>query len=190
MQVFIFDNSTNTLQIDDYNILLIKEFAKLWEPERNKCKEDLKGEKRLRAYKEFTYIYLVLDFKSPYFKSPIKTRQEAALADSGLTEKDLQDPDFAAAYEKYDELQNADPILSSIKVAYRTLYKYQVYLDNIDFSEVDIDGKPIHKGKDVLASLGEISKMRTQLQALELQHKTDQAAESKLRGDVELGLYD
>ena len=29
MQIFIFDNATNTLQIDDYTILLVKEFAKL-----------------------------------------------------------------------------------------------------------------------------------------------------------------
>lgn len=29
MQIFVFDNSTNALQIDDYNILLIKEFADL-----------------------------------------------------------------------------------------------------------------------------------------------------------------
>lgn len=190
MQVFIFDNATNTLQIDDYNILLIKEFADLWDQERNKCKEDKTGVKRLRAYKEFTYIYLVLDFKSPYFKSPIKDRQEAALVDSGLNKSDLEDEVFAAAYRKYEELQDADPILTSIKVAYRTLYKFQVYLDNIDFSEVDIEGKPIHKAKDVLSSIGEISKMRTQLQELELQHKTDLAAQSKLRGDVELGLFD
>ena len=117
MQIFIFDNATNTLQIDDYTILLVKEFAKLWEPERNKCKEDKKGEKRLLAFKEFTYIYLVLDFKSPYFKSPIKDRQEAALIDSGLTEKNLQDPEIAnwkskfegSIMEKYDWSQEEDP---------------------------------------------------------------------------------
>lgn len=190
MQLFIFDNNTNTLRIDDYSILLIKEFANLWEPNRNKCKEDKTGEKRLLAYKEFTYIYLVLDFKSPYFKSPIKDRQDAALIDSGLTEDNLKDETFIEAFNKYEELQNADPILTSIKVAYRTLYKYQVYLDNIDFTEVDVDGKPIHKAKDILASIGEISKMRTQLQELEQMHKTDLAAQSKLRGDVELGVFD
>lgn len=190
MQIFVFDNATNTLRIDDYSILLIKEFAKLWEPDRNKCKEDKKGDKRLRAYKEFTYIYLVLDFKSPYFKSPIKDRQEAALLDSGLTESDLKDEDFVAAYKKYEELQDADPILTSIKVAYRTLYKFQVYLDNIDFTEVDVDGKPIHKAKDILDSIKQISVMRTTLQELEQQHKTDLAAQSKVRGDIELGLYD
>ncbi len=190
MQIFIFDNVTNTLQIDDYSILLIKEFANLWNPERNKCKEDKTGNKRLKAYKEFTYIYLVLDFKSPYFKSPIKDRQEAALIDSGLKEKDLEDPEFIAAYKKYEELQDADPILTSIKVAYRTLYKYQIYLDNIDFTETDVDGKPIHKCADVLKSISEISKMRTTLQELEQTHKTNLAAQSKVRGDVELGAFD
>lgn len=190
MQIFIFDNVTNTLQIDDYSILLIKEFADLWNPERNKCKEDKTGTKRLRAYKEFTYIYLVLDFKSPYFKSPIKDRQEAALIDSGLKETDLQDPEFAAAFKKYEELQDSDPILTSIKVAYRTLYKYQVYLDNIDFTETDVDGKPIHKAKDILDSINQIAKMRTTLQELEQQHKTDLAAQSKVRGDIDLGFMD
>ena len=190
MQIFIFDNVSNTLQIDDYSILLIKEFKDLWDKERNKCKEDKTGEKRLRAYKEFTYIYLVLDFKSPYFKSPIKDRQEAAIIDSGLTDKELEDPVFAAAYKKYEELQDADPILTSIKVAYRTLYKFQVYLDNIDFTETDVDGKPIHKAKDILDSIKQISVMRTTLQELEQIHKTDLAAESKIRGDVEQGLFD
>ena len=120
----------------------------------------------------------------------MKDRQEAALIDSGLTEKDLKDEDFAAAYRKYEELQDADPILTSIKVAYRTLYKYQVYLDNIDFTETDVDGKPIHKGADVLKSISEISKMRATLQELEQTHKTDLAAQSKVRGDVELGFMD
>lgn len=29
MQIFIFDNASNTLRIDDYTILLVKEFKKL-----------------------------------------------------------------------------------------------------------------------------------------------------------------
>ena len=101
MQIFIYDNATNTLRIDDYSILLVKEFAKLWETERNKCKEDKSGELRLRAYKEFTYIYLVLDFKSPYFKYLEQEKHIAALADSGLKEEDLQDEDLLAAFRKY-----------------------------------------------------------------------------------------
>jgi hypothetical protein len=86
---------------------------------------------------------LVLDFKSPYFKYLEKEKHIAALADSGLQESDLSDKDFLAAYHKYQEMQEADPILSLIKTAYHTLYKMRVHLDEIDFSEVDADGKPI-----------------------------------------------
>ena len=190
MQIFIYDNATNTLRIDDYSILLVKEFAKLWETERNKCKEDKSGELRLRAYKEFTYIYLVLDFKSPYFKYLEMEKHEAALADSGLTEEDLKDEDFLAAYKKYQEIQNEDPYLRLIKSAYRHLYKMEVELDNIDYSERDGDGKPIFKMSDQLKTYGEIAKQYTVLKALEEQYKTDQEAEAKVRGDIELGVYD
>ena len=190
MQIFIYDNATNTLRIDDYSILLVKEFAKLWETERNKCKEDKSGELRLRAYKEFTYIYLVLAFKSPYFKYLEMEKHEAALADSGLTEEDLKDEDFLAAYKKYQEIQNEDPILSLIKTAYKTIYKMQVHLDSIDFELTDVDGKPIYKPKDVIADLTSISKVRAELQTLEELHKTNQEAAAKVRGDVALGMLD
>lgn len=190
MQLFIYDNTTNSLRIDDYSILLVKEFAKLWEPQRNKCKEDKSGELRLRAYKEFTYIYLVLDFKSPYFKYVEREKHEAALADSGLTEEDLKDEDFLAAYHKYQEIQDEDPILSLIKTAYHTIYKMRVHLDSIDFSEIDADGKPLYKPKDVIADLTSISKIRTELQTLEQLHKTNQEAEQAVRGGVPLGMLD
>ena len=190
MQIFIFDNATNSLRIDDYSILLVKEFAKLWEPERNKCKEDKKGELRLRAYKELTYIYLVLDFKSPYFKYLEKDKHEAALADSGLTEEDLENEDFLAAFRKYREIQEEDPILALIRTAYNTIYKMRIHLDSIDFSETDIDGKPLYKPKDVIADLTSISKVRTELQTLEQLHKTGLAAQEKTRGDQIPGDFD
>ncbi len=190
MQIFIFDNATNSLHIDDYSILLVKEFAKLWEPKRNICKEDKKGELRLRAYKEFTYIYLALDFKSPYFKYLERDKHEAALADSGLTEEDLQDEDFLAAFRKYREIQEEDPILSLIRTAYNTIYKMRIHLDSIDFSEVDADGKPIYKPKDVIADLTSISKVRSELQTLEQLHKTGLAAQEKTRGDQTPGAFD
>ena len=133
---------------------------------------------------------MVLDFKSPYFKYLERDKHEAALADSGLTEKDLADEDFRAAYHKYREMQEEDPILALIKTAYHTIYKMRVHLDNIDFSETDADGKPIYKPKDVIADLTSISKVRSELQTLEELHKTNQEAAAKVRGDVPLGLLD
>lgn len=131
-----------------------------------------------------------MDFKSPYFKFLEQDKHEAALADSGLTEEDLKDEDFLAAYHKYQEIQEEDPILSLIKTAYNTIFKMRVHLDNIDFSETDMDGKPIYKPKDVIADLTSISKIRTELETLEQLHKTGLAAQSKTRGDQTPGEFD
>lgn len=138
-----------------------------------------------------TYIYLTLDFKSPYFKYAERDKHEAALQDSGLTEDDIKDDDFRAAYHKYDEIQNTDPILELIKTANKTLRKTKVFLDSIDFiNDVDADGRPLYKPKDVMADIGSISKMRNELQALEVAYKENLVAATKLRGDNEPGFQD
>ena len=49
LDLFLYDNVTCNLKINEYEILLVKEFAALRDIERNKCKEDQKGTKRLRA---------------------------------------------------------------------------------------------------------------------------------------------
>ena len=143
MNFFYYDETNNILRIDEASIFLVKEFKTLLDPKRNKCKEDKTGTKALLAFKELTYIYLMLDFKSPYFQYTEQDKHEAALADSELTENDLKDPLFIAAYQKYNDIQEADPILLLIKTGQRTLYKTRVFLDNIDFSDVDEYGKPI-----------------------------------------------
>lgn len=188
MNFFTFDANNNVLIIDDYTILLVKEFAALWDQNRNKCPEDKTGKQRLLAFKEFTFLFLMLDFKSPYFKYTEGDKYEAALADSGLTEKELKDPVFIEAYDKYVEIQESDPILTLIKTAQRTLYKTKVFLDNIDFNEdVDETGRPLYKPKDIIADIGSIAKMRIHLQELEEQYKTSLSESSNVRGGVELG---
>ena len=142
------------------------------------------------AFKELTYIYLTLDFKSPYFKYLEQEKHTAALLDSGLTEKHLKDPVFVAAYHKYKEIQDADPVLSLIKTSYHTLYKTQVYLESIDFSERDDNGKPIFKPKDVMSDIATIGSLRLKLQELEVLHKTNQQAAAKVRGDIQQGFME
>ena len=47
--------------------------------EYNKCKEDKTGEKRLKAFKIFTYLFLVNDNSSPYSERDLQDRQKYAL---------------------------------------------------------------------------------------------------------------
>lgn len=188
MNIFIFDGTTNTLKINEHEILLVKEFADLWDQNRNKCKEDKTGKDRIKAYKEFAYIFLALDFKSPYLKWTEQQKHEAALADSGLSEKDLADEKFKAAYHKYDAIQNTDPFLELIKTAYKTLRKTKIFLDSIDFNnDIDADGRPLYKPKDVMADIGMIGKMRVQLDELEKSYKANLEQSSDIRGGGIIG---
>lgn len=79
-------------------------------------------------------------------------------------------------------------MLSLIKTGLRTLTKTQIFLDNIDFNnDVDDTGRPLFKPKDVIADIGSIAKMRSQLLELEVEHKKGLVASSKVRGDAEIG---
>lgn len=187
MNFFNYDETNNTLRIDEPSIFLVKEFKSLLDDKRNKCNEDKTGKRHLRAFKELTYIFLMLDFKSPYFRYLEKDKHEAALADSELTSEDLRNPEFVNAFNKYKEIQEQDEILLLIKTAQRTLYKTRVFLDNIDYSEVDDMGRPIYKPKDVMADIDSISKMRKNLLSLEEEHKSSLGQTSNVRGGVELG---
>jgi hypothetical protein len=57
-----------------------------------------------KATKELTYIYLAIDYKSIYSQYSELERHQEALNDSGLTEKEFNDPTFREACRKYRAL--------------------------------------------------------------------------------------
>lgn len=61
------------------------------EPQRNACAEDITGQYKLRAFKEFKYIHLMLNWKSPYADYPEQDRHLVSMKDSKLTEAEFND---------------------------------------------------------------------------------------------------
>ena len=191
MKFFLFDNSTNSVVVNEPEVLLIKEFAALWNNDRNKTKGDPKGIKKTRAYRELTYIWLMLDWTSPYVDFDEQERHQECLKDAGLTEKEWNDPDFRAACRKYRELQNSSRALKLIKSAQGVVDKITDYFNNIDIEERDpVTGKPIFKTKDIMAELSNVSNVVEQLKTLEFLYKKEQEQQSGLMGDVEGGFMD
>lgn len=190
--IFLYNNSTGSLELNTHEILLVKEFEALWDINRNKCVEDPTGKKRLRVWKEFKYIWLFVDWKSPYQQYLEMEKHNAAMEDSGLTDEEWQDPIFRAAVRKYIEIKDSSRILSLIKTAHRTLEKMRVFLDNIDLDERDpMTNKPIWKGKDILDNIGSIGTMTDRLHDLEEKYKKDLLENAKtLRGDREIAYDD
>jgi hypothetical protein len=58
----------------------------------------------LRAFREFTYIWLAIDWNSLYKDYSIPERHKEALKDGEITEEEWEDPTFRAACRKYRDL--------------------------------------------------------------------------------------
>lgn len=183
LHIFQYNNVTGKIELEEPEILLTREFAILMQNERNKCKEDPHGIEHLRAFREFTYIWLALDWQSVYSNYSEQERHQEALKDSGLSEEEFNDPNFRAACRKYRALQESNRTIRMLHAAQKTVDKFTDYFENIDPQERDEQtGKPIYKVKDIMAEISQLSKVNDELKILEGQVKKEMAEASQLRG--------
>ncbi len=189
MNIFLYDNTTHKLVLNEPEILLVKEFGKLMDLGRNKTKTDKTGADRTRAFREFTYIYLMLDWQSFYSQFSEAERNEAAKQDAELTEEEFSDPDFRAACRRYREIQESARDIKLIKAAQNKVDELIDYFNHgSDLTERDpISGKPIFKAKDVMAEMSTISKVIDELAELESRYKKKTKAVSGLRAGATEG---
>ena len=181
--IFQYDNMHNRVELNMPEILLVKGFAELVKCERNICKEDPKGIKGLRAFREFTYIWLALDWKSPYSDYPEQERHKEALNDSGITEEEFNNPEFRAACRKYRQLQESNRSIKMLQAAQNTVDNFIDYFNTVvDLSERDANGKPVFKTKDIIAEISSLSKVHEELKILEGQVKKEMMEKSSIRG--------
>lgn len=188
MNIFLFENQKLTLNKE--SILLVKEFDELWDAQRNRIEGDNRGYDRKRAYREFTYIFLMYDWESPYKNFSEKERHEAALSDSELTDKQFKDDKFKAACKKYQEIQDT-PQVKLLKSAYRMIDELRLFYELADLQERDEFGKHILNANQAVTSLANLGKMVLGLEDLEaVVRKQKEAGGKGTRGDVEAGLLD
>lgn len=192
MDVFSFNSQLNQVEINEAELLLIKEFSLLFGLERNKTKEDPTGVKKTRAFREFTYIWLMLDWKSPYADYPEQVRHKDVLVDAGLTQEEFDDPLFRAACRKYRELQESSITVRMFQAAQNTVVKFIDYFNSIDPQERDpVTGKPIFKVKDIMTEVKGLSELLDNLKSLEVQVKKEQSGdEEDVLGDARSGTFD
>lgn len=188
---FDYNKETRRVEILDNRILLVKEFKALTDLKRNITKEDKTGKNLTRFYKEIIFIFMYLDWESPYFKFPEEDKQKQSLIDSGLTEKDLEDFTFKAACDKYNELYNGMLELRLLKSSMIAVENIIYYLETVDVNLIDEQtGKPIYKTKDVIAEIKSAKDVISAIKEMEDSVKKGLSEESGVRGDTELGLFD
>ncbi len=180
MNVFNYDNLTKQLELNEPEILLVKEFKALVDRDKTKRKE--------KAFREFTYIWLAISWKSIYSQYSEYERHEEALADSGLTEEEFNDPVFREACRKYRNLQESNKSIKLLNAARNAADQFAVYFETIiDLNERDQNGKPVFSAEKVMKEMASLNKVHEQLKLLEAQVKTEMELSSGTRAGVNEG---
>ena len=183
MNVFTFNHQLNRVEINEAEILLIKEFALLFGLERNKTKEDPTGVKKTRAFREFTYIWLAICWKSVYSEYDEQVRHQESLKDANLTEEEFNNPEFRAACRKFRQIQESNLSIKMLHAAQETVNKFIEYFNSVDPLERDEQtGKPVYKVKDIMAELSSLGKVHDELVDLEGRVKKELTEQSSVRG--------
>lgn len=182
MNIWDYNQKTGKAQLVTADLVLIDEFKKLLEPSRNKCKEDSSGLEHIRADREFTYIYLAIDWKSPYAGYTNQERHEAALKDAEITEEEWNNPEFRAACRKYVALQDSNRYVRLLQAAQEVTDKIIDYFHNVDLQEQDEQGKYLVKVKDVQAAMKEAADQIETLKQIESLVKKEVMEQSQIRG--------
>ena len=176
MNVFNYDSLNKQLEINEPEIFLVREFKALLERDKE------------RAFKELTYIFLALDYKSIYSQYTEYERHEEALNDSGITEEMFNDPLFREACRKYRSLQDSNKSIKLLNAARNAADQFVDYFETIiDLNERDQNGKPVFSAEKVMKEMAQLSKVHEQLVALEAQVKQELEVQAGTRANVDEG---
>ena len=188
MNFFEYNNVNGNVELAIPEILLIREFKALLDDSRNKCTDDKTGKYHLRAFREFTYIWLAIDWQSIYADYDEQERHQEALKDSVLTESEFNNPEFRAACRKYREIQESNKSIKLLNAARAMVDKFIDYFNEADPLERDEQtGKPIYRVKDIQAEMKNLLDTHETLVQLEAQVKKQISEQSTIRAGARNG---
>ena len=176
LNVFDYDQKTGTVILNSADLVLIDEFKTLIKRDKD------------RADREFTYIYLAIDWKSPYSGYSELERHEAALQDAHITEQEWEDPSFRAACRKYRALQESNRYVRLLKSAELVTDKIVDYFNNVDLEERDEQtGKYVNKVADIQKAMENAAKQIEVLKQIESMVKKEITEQSVIRAGATEG---
>lgn len=186
-RLFVISND-NEMDLNKEWLHLVPEFARVLH-RRWFCEGDADGRKKIMARRIFGYIYLMVDYASPLFTWEEDARRAEAMKMMQLTAADLDTDGVQDAYDKYQELvQESSVILKSLKSVYSTIHKMQEYMDSIDFTKEDKQGKLQWTPAQAVKTIKDMNSMYDAVQQLERRVMEDLKKEANtIRGTATLG---
>lgn len=184
--LFEYNVQTGLIQLNREWIQMVPEFKELLSKSKS-TKGDYDGRKKLHAQRVFTFIYLLVDFKSPLRDMENSEKIAEALRCSELEEKDVDDKVKKALsiYEWYQE--NSARSLRTLKAMRRSLDQLDNYFETLDFTATDKKGELLHSAKEYLMNMAGVEKAYESFEKFEERVHTQLTEAVTVRGDKKLG---
>jgi hypothetical protein len=163
--------------------LAIPQIKTIWDGDKKKGK--------VTAIQALSYIVFLCDNspKNPYAGYSSDIRHDVLVEDF-IREKGWKPNDkIVAAIEKLKKLMEttSSRLLESSKVA---ADKLAVYFENIDFTILDDNGKPIYSARELASNLSAVGNIVKSLRVLEDQVKKEHLDDNTARGGAEIGIFE
>lgn len=184
--LFEFNEHTGLIQLNRTWIQLVPEFKKILVKSKP-CAGDYDGRKKLHANRIFTFIYMLVDFKSPLRDMEEKEKLKEALRCAELEKDDIttEVEEATAIYELYQE--NSARSLRTLKAMRQSLNQLDKYFESIDFTKTDKKGELLHSAKEYLTNLSTVKKAYESYEEFEDRVHKELTAEATIRGTRKLG---
>jgi hypothetical protein len=184
--LFEFNQLTGYIALNKPWISMVPEFKDILVKSKP-VRGDMDGRKKIHAFRIFTFIYMLVDFKSPLRDMTDEERYKEALRCSELVETDIteQVKKATAIYELYQE--NCARSLRTLKSMRRSLDQLDKYFETIDFTKTDKKGELLHSAKEYQANMKGVKDTYQSYEEFEERVHKELMAEATVRGDRKLG---
>lgn len=158
----------------------VTEFQKLWSRDRG-SKGDNQGRKKLRAQREFAYIFHMYSYKSPYASIREEDRHNVIVTDIFPEDKWEPDDIVSAAALKYRQLIET-PTLAVVRNGLEMLNTLSYSWRNMVIDGVGVAPKAM---KEITSAMKDIGPLIKSLKSLEEELSKEQEGKSNIRRGVE-----
>lgn len=187
MRLFEIDPDTQLVSLNKPWIQLIPEFNELLKRDKG-SKGDYRGDKKLKATKEFTFIYHMVDFGSPLRDWNEDEKFKESLRYAELEESDIDEKVLIAKKHYHSLFLKAARSLRTYKSMLKAVDGMDLYFENLDFTQKDKKGELVNDPISVANTIAKMDNVYTAIKNFEKRVEDELKSESTgIRGTAELG---
>lgn len=187
MKLLTINPDTQEIELNKEWLFLVPEFATLLKRDKG-SPSDYRGDKKLKARKEITYIYFMENFDSPIRDWDWEDKRVESLRCASLETKDI-DKEVEAAREWYHGYQReCSRSLRTLDSLWFGMDALDGYFKSVNFDTVDKLGRSKYTAKEYIGNIKDLPKMNAAIKEYEKQVEQELKENSGIRGKNALGL--